>query len=110
MPQYLISVLNDSDAMATDTEMAAIDIFNDQLVADGNWVFGVGLAGPGSATVIDARDGEPVITDGPFLESKEYMVGFWIINADDLDVALRLAEQGSKSCNRRVEVRPILGE
>jgi hypothetical protein len=50
-----------------------------------------------------------VFTDGPYLESKEYVAGFWIIEAPDLDVALRLAALGSKHCNRRVELRPFLG-
>ncbi len=51
-----------------------------------------------------------MFTDGPFLESKEYLAGFWIIEAPDLDVALKLAADGSKYCNRMVEVRPFLGE
>ncbi|GAA4206458.1 MULTISPECIES: YciI family protein [Microbispora] len=109
MAQYLMSVLNES-AVATDEEQAAIDVFNEQLQADGHWVFAVGLASPGTATVVDGRDGEPVFTDGPYLESKEHIIGFWIIEAPHLDVALRLAAAGSKSCNRRVELRPILGE
>jgi len=90
--------------------MAAIDVFNEQLTADGHWVFAGGLGMPATATVIDGRDGEPVFTDGPYLESKEFIAGFWIIEAADLDVALRLAAQGSKACNRRVEVRPVLAE
>ena len=112
MAQYVFSVLaNDSSAYsATDEEMAAIDVFNAQLQADGQWVFAAGLASPGSATVVDARDGEPVFTDGPYLESKEYLIGFWIVEAPHLDVALRLAASGSKACNRRIELRPILGE
>ena len=59
-------------------------------------------------SVIDSRGGEAMVTDGPFLESKEYLVGFWIMEADDLDVALRLAAEGSKACNRKIEVRPFL--
>ncbi len=51
-----------------------------------------------------------MFTDGPYLESKEFIAGFWIIEAPDLDVALRLAAQASKACNRKVEIRPILGE
>ena len=51
---------------------------------------------------------EPLFTDGPFVESKEYLAGFWIIEAPDLDVALKLAAEGSKACNRKVEVRPFL--
>ena len=110
MAQYLLSVLTDSTELATEGEMEKIDVFNDQLVAQGHWVFAGGLAAPVAATVVDGRDGEPVFTDGPYLESKEHIAGFWIIEAADLDVALRLAGQGSKACNRRVEVRPILRE
>jgi hypothetical protein len=106
--QYLFSVIHDSASLATPDEMAAIDTFNDRLAAEGHWVFAGGLAAPSAATVIDNRDGEAVFTDGPFLESKEYLAGFWIIEAADLDVALKLAAEGSKACNRKVEVRPFL--
>ncbi len=110
MAQYLFSVLHDSPELATQQEAAAIDVFNEQLVADGHWVFAAGLASPGTATVVDARAGEAVVTDGPYLESKEYIAGFWIIEAAHLDEALRLAARGSRACNRRVEIRPIFGE
>ncbi|HEY2639255.1 MAG TPA: YciI family protein [Streptosporangiaceae bacterium] len=108
--QYLVSVIDDTAGSATPTEMAAIDIFNDQLTADGHWVFAGGLGSPSTATVIDNRGSEAVVTDGPFVESKEYLAGFWIIEAPDLDVALKLAAEGSKACNRKVELRPVLGE
>jgi hypothetical protein len=106
--QYLVSVIDDKTGSATPDEMAAIDAFNDQLEAEGHWVFAGGLAAPSSATVIDNRGAEPMFTDGPFLESKEYIAGFWVIEAADLDVALKLAAEGSKHCNRKVEVRPFL--
>ncbi|MFF3408175.1 YciI family protein [Streptomyces sp. NPDC002742] len=106
--QYLVSVINTKADLATPDEMAAIDVFNDRLVAEGHWVFAGGLGGPDTATVIDNRGGEALFTDGPFLESKEYLVGFWVLEAPDLDVALKLAAEGSKACNRRVEVRPFL--
>ncbi|MFG2167379.1 YciI family protein [Micromonospora chersina] len=109
MAQYLMSVLTDTADLATDAEMAAIDVFNERLRADGHWVFAGGLASPASSTVVDGRDGEPVFTDGPYVESKEHVIGFWIIDAPHLDVALRLAASGSKHCNRRVELRPFLG-
>ena len=67
-----------------------------------------GLGSPDPATVVDNREGTPVFSDGPFIESKEYLAGFWIIEAADLDVALRLAADGSEACNRKVEVRPFL--
>jgi hypothetical protein len=106
--QYLVSVINDSTDLATPDEEAAIDVFNDQLKAGGHWVFAGGLAGPSSATVVDNRGEEAMFTDGPFLESKEYLIGFWIMEAPDLDVALKLAAKGSKACNRKIEVRPFL--
>jgi hypothetical protein len=110
MAQYLISVLTDSPNLASVEEAAAIDVFNEHLQARGHWVFAGGLGSPDTATVIDGRDGEAVLTDGPFVETKEYVAGFWIIEAPDLDVALQLATQGSTHCNRRVELRPILSE
>ena len=108
--QYLVSVIHDSAELATASEMAAIDVFNERLQAEGHWVFAAGLGSPSTATVIDNREREAVFTDGPFVESKEYLAGFWVIEAPDLDVALALATAGSKACNRKVEVRPLLGE
>ena len=106
--QYLVSVINDTAGPATPDEQAAIVVFNDRLMTEGHWVFAGGLAAPSSATVIDNRGEEAIFTDGPFVESKEYLVGFWIIEALDLDVALKLAAEGSKACNRKIEVRPFL--
>ena len=106
--QYLFTVIDDSTGSGTAEEMVAIDAFNDRLIADGHWVFAGGLDAPSTATVIDNRAGEAVMTDGPFVETKEHMAGFWVIEAPDLDVALELAVEASKHCNRRVEVRPLL--
>jgi hypothetical protein len=108
--QYLVSVIDDAAGSATSSEMTAIDAFNERLQNEGHWVFAVGLGAPSTATVIDNRGAEAVVTDGPFLESKEHVAGFWIIEAADLDVALKLAAEGSKACNRKVEVRPLLSE
>jgi hypothetical protein len=107
--QYLVSVIDDQTNSATAAEMAAIDVFNDRITADGHWVFAAGLGGPDTSTVVDnTGDGAPIVTDGPFVETKEFLAGFWIFEAPDLDVALKLAAEGSKACNRRVEVRPCL--
>ena len=106
---YLVSVIDDKPNSSTPNEDAAIDVFNERLVAEGHWVFAGGLASPSTATVIDNRGGEAMFTDGPFVETKEWLAGFWVIEAPDLDVALKLAAEGSKACNRRVEVRPFLG-
>ena len=105
--QYLVSVINDTAGLATPDEDAAIDAFNDRLQAEGHWVFAGGLGSPNSATVIDNRGEEAMFSDGPFLESKEYLAGFWIMEASDLDVALKLAAEASKVCDRKIEVRPF---
>jgi hypothetical protein len=109
---YLVSVIDGSrparGGSAAADEEAALDAFNERLQAEGHWVFAGGLGEPSSATVIDNRDGAGLVTDGPFVESKEYLGGFWVIEASDLDVALKLATEGSKACNRKVEVRSFL--
>jgi hypothetical protein len=113
--QYLVSVIDDGQALAagkdesaTAAEEVAINVFNERLQAEGHWVFAGGLGMPGAATVVDNRHEKTMITDGPFLESKEFLAGFWVLEAPDLDVVLRLATEGSKACNRRLEVRPFL--
>jgi hypothetical protein len=117
--QYLLSVIDDQSlrsetelktGTASAGEMEAVTAFNNRLEADGHWVFAGGLGSPCAATVIDNRGEEAVFSDGPFLESKEFLAGFWVIEAPDLDVALKLAAEGSKACNRKVEVRPFLVE
>jgi len=106
--QYLLSVIHDGPSPAVEEVQAAIDVFNQQMKDDGYWVFAGGLGMPTNATVVDSRGEQPVITDGPFVETKEFLIGFWIIEAPDLDVALGLATEGSKACNRKIEVRPFL--
>jgi hypothetical protein len=106
--QYLVSVIDDGTGPSTPVEDAAIDAFNDRLTAEGYWVFAGGLGSPDPATVIDNRSGDAILTDGPFVESKEYLAGFWILEAPDLDVVLKLATEASKACNRKIEVRPFL--
>jgi hypothetical protein len=106
--QYLINVIDGRSNSGTDEEAVAIDAFNDKLRAGGHWVFAGGLADPTASTVIDGRGDQPIFTDGPFAETKEWAAGLWIIEAPDLDVALELMAEGSKACNRRLEVRPLL--
>ena len=105
---YLVSVIDDGTGPETATEEAAVYAFNDRLRSEGYWVFAGGLGSPDPATVVDNRGSEAVFTDGPFVESKEYLAGFWILEAPDLDVVLRLAAEGSRACNRKIEVRPFL--
>ena len=106
--QYLVNVIDNRSESGTAEEAVAIDAFNEKLVAGGHWVFAAGLAAPTSSTVIDNRGDAALITDGPFAETKEWAAGLWIIEAADLDVALALMTEGSKACNRKLEIRPIL--
>lgn len=83
---------------------------NTEMEEQGVWVFGGGLEGPDIATVVRHEDGQVVLTDGPFAESKEYLGGFWIINAPDLDAALAWAGKATRACRAPVEVRPFQDE
>jgi len=93
---------------AAEQAFADTDVFNQRIKDEGYFVFAGGLAGASTASVVDGTGATPVITDGPYLETKEWIGGFWIIEAPDLDVALKLAIDGSKACNRKIEVRPFL--
>ncbi len=118
MTHYLLSVhgpaeRNEFGSYGSAEEMeaafAATGAFNDTLRADGYWVFAGGLAPASTATVVDGQGATPLMTDGPYLETKEVIGGFWVIDAPDLDVALKLAADGSKACRGKVEVRPFDG-
>jgi hypothetical protein len=118
MTQYMLSVHDEGpDAVAatmTPDDMQeifeAVDAFNAEVQAAGAWVFAGGLTAPTSATTVRAHQGELLITDGPFTETKEHLGGFWIIEAPDLDAALAWAEKGSIACRGAVEVRPFQDE
>jgi hypothetical protein len=105
--QYLISVIDDKSNPGSLDKRPGISEFNERLITDGYWEFAGGLADPDAARVIDNRGEEPVISDGPFVESKEYLAGLWVWEAPDLDVALALAAEASKVCDRKIEVRPF---
>ena len=107
--QYLFSVIHDSAGLATDDEMAAIDVFNERLQTEGYWVFAGGLAGPSSATVIDNRGGSAVITDGPFVESKEQMAGYFVVDCATPERAEEIAGRFPDARFAAVEVRPLMG-
>ncbi len=113
MTQYMLSVIH-GELNYTDEEMARIgakvNAFNKKLLADGSWVFGGGLEPPAVATMVDGTGSEVVITDGPFAESKEHLGGFWVIEAPNLDAALKLAGEASRACELPLEVRPFQGE
>jgi hypothetical protein len=106
--RYLMSVIDTTTGSATGDEMTAIDAFNDGLVPDGHWVLAGGLGAPTTATVVDGRPAQPLVTSGPFVETAEYVAGFWVVEAADDDEALALAIAGSRACGRRVELRSFL--
>jgi hypothetical protein len=78
-----------------------------EMEASGTFVFGGALHGPDAATVLRVSDGDPLLTDGPYVEAKEHIAGFYIINADDLDAALSWARKVVDATNHPIEVRPF---
>lgn len=112
MKQYLLAVhMVEGEPVPSQEQMReayqAVDALNAELREAGAWVFAGGLHPPSTATVVRARGGEVVTTDGPFAESKEQLGGFWVIKAADLDAALEWAAKGSAACGSSVEVRPF---
>ena len=112
MTQYLLSVyMVEGVEMPTGDAMQKIfddvDKVNAELQAAGAWVFAGGLHPADVATVAQVRDGDVVLTDGPFAESKEHIGGFWVIEAADLDAALAWAKKCTVACAAPVEVRPF---
>ena len=106
--KYIIFVIDDLTTSGTPDEMVAINAFNDGLRANGQWIFAGGLSAPSNASVIDNRGDTVIETGKPLFEAKENFSGFWLIEAANADVAKELAFAGSKACNRRVELRPLL--
>jgi hypothetical protein len=112
MTQYMLSVHGaDDQEMPEDFDIqavyAAVDAVNDEIKAAGAWVFGGGLHPAGTATVVASNDGEIVMTDGPYVDAKEHIGGFWIIQVADLDAALAWAAKATVACQGPIEVRPF---
>jgi len=112
MKQYLLSVhmVEGEDYPSEEAQQQAyreVDALNQQMQAEGAWVFAGGLHPANTATVVRIRDGEVLTTDGPFAETKEHLGGFWVIKAADLDAALDWAAKATKACGGPVEVRPF---
>ncbi|MET7281001.1 YciI family protein [Kribbella sp. NPDC005582] len=105
--KFLVSVIDDKSNPGSTDRQPVISEFNDRLIADGYWVFAGGLTETEAAKVIDNRGEQPLFSDGPFVESKEYLAGFWVWEAPSLAVALELATEASKACDRKIEVRQI---
>jgi hypothetical protein len=107
--RFLLSVIDSASRTATSDEITAIDIFNEKLQQNDHWIFACGIGAPSTASLIDNREGAGVVLKGSYIESDDFQSGFWIINATDSDQAIALALEGSQACNRKVEVRPLLG-
>jgi hypothetical protein len=105
--KFLISVIDDLSNSGTPAEMAEINKFNDEIRANGQWIFAWGLQAPEFATVIDNRNGANISTGKPLFDAKENFSGLWLIDAKSQDVAKELAFKASKACNRKVELRPL---
>jgi hypothetical protein len=118
MPEYMLSVNHDDpDAYEPDMSpeemqavFAAVDAFNTEVQEAGAWVFGGGLEPRETATTVRLKDGDTLLTDGPYAETKEFLGGFWVIRAADLDEALEWARKGAVACQGDVEVRPFQAE
>ena len=114
MKMYLLSIYQPDGDIPPPAVLAKvmrdIDAMNRELKSTGSWVFAGGLHPPSTATVIRAKDGDVLMTDGPFAEGKEHIGGFTIITAPDLDVALGWGRRLAQATTLPVEVRPFQGE
>jgi hypothetical protein len=112
MPHYLVAIHHpdgydgslEGEAMERD-----IDVLNEEMEAAGARIFAGGLSGDSSARSLRARpDRKVLVTDGPYLETKEHVGGFWILKAANLDEALAWGRKAVVACRAPVEVRPFL--
>jgi hypothetical protein len=114
MKQYLLSVYSPEGGTPPADELAKImrdvDVLNQELRASGTWVFAGGLHPSSTATVVRLNDGDMLVTDGPFVEGKEHIGGFWVIAAPDLDAALEWGRKAARACTVPIEVRPFQEE
>jgi hypothetical protein len=114
MKLYLLSIYQpDGDPPPPETLakiMKDVDAMNRELKASNSWVFAGGLHPPDTATVVRARGGDVLLTDGPFVEGKEHLGGFTVIKAADLDAALRWGRRLAEATTLPIEVRPFQGE
>jgi len=105
----VIFVIDDTTNSASGNEIAAIDAFNDALRENDHFIIAVGIAAPSRATLIDNRGGAQESFASSLFSGSDHYSGFWIIAAPTEVIAHALAMEGSKACNRRVELRPLLG-
>jgi hypothetical protein len=112
MPEYLLSIYQ-PDGGPPEPEilepiMRDLRALNEEVRAAGAWVFSAGLHDASAATVVRHREGETLMTDGPFVEANEHIGGFTIIKAADLDAALEWGAKYAKAITLPIEVRPVI--
>jgi hypothetical protein len=111
MAQYLVAIHrrdNYDPSFETEAMMEEIHALNREMIAAGVRVFAGGLRPASSAKSVRAQPGGKVlVTDGPYLETKEHIGGFWILEAADLDEALAWGRKAAVACRAPVDVRPF---
>lgn len=115
MPQYLLSVHNSGvSPYATDEDMLRafhdVGVVNDDMRAQGVYVFAGGLQPASTARVVQQRGSELQYTEGPYLEGTEHIGGFWVIEVADGEAAMAWADRATVACQGAVEVRPFQGD
>lgn len=106
--RFLVNVIDDRTNSGTTNEMRAVDAFNEKLQDGGHWVFAAGVTDPTESVLVDGRGSASEVSDGPFATTTEWVSGFWVIEATDLEEAQALMLEGSHACNRRLEIRPLI--
>jgi hypothetical protein len=111
MPQYLVAIHHPDDfdpSTVTEATMDEIHALNREMIAAGVRMFAGGLSAASNAKSLQAQsDGKVLVTDGPYLETKEHVGGFWILKAANLDEALAWGRKAVVACRAPVEVRPF---
>jgi len=112
MNKYLLSIYTPAGGQVPEPEVLAqimreVDALVQETKDAGAWVFNGGLHAPSTATVLRYKDGDVLMTDGPYLEGKEYIGGFTIVQAPDLDAALEWGRKFARVITLPIEVRPF---
>ena len=106
--RYAIFVIDIENNPGNPSEMAEIDAFNDELISNNQLELAIGIAASSKSLLIDNRDGKDEVLETSLFQSSEFHSGLWIMRAGSDAEALELAKRGSRACNRKVELRPIL--